>query len=99
MKLTALESFSQSLAKASTLSYAAGTADFDGKFCDCFVLTWKTCPTHSPTTFDTSAVNNFAKDAVDEINENSNLEQAKLAISQAKSNLDLIVKYLEAGSV
>ncbi|CAJ1941181.1 unnamed protein product [Cylindrotheca closterium] len=71
--VAALESFSQSLSKASSLSYTAGVADFD-------------------------AVNNFPKDAVDDTNENSNLEQAKLAISQAKDNLDLIVKYLEAGS-
>jgi len=35
---------------------------------------------------------------VDDTNENSNLEQAKTAISQAKDNLDQIVKYLEAGS-
>lgn len=42
-----------------------------------------------------SAVNNFSKDEVDETNENSNLEQAKDAISQAKGNLDLIVKMLE----
>jgi hypothetical protein len=31
---------------------------------------------------------------VDETNENSNLEQAKAAISQAKGNLDQIVKML-----
>jgi hypothetical protein len=41
------------------------------------------------------AVNNFSKDAVDETNENSNLEQAREAISQAKGNLDQIVKMLD----
>lgn len=65
-----LENFSQSYSKASSLSYAAGTADFD-------------------------SVNNFSKDAINDTNSNSNLEQAKEAIAQAKGNLDTIVGMLQ----
>lgn len=67
---TELENFSQSYSKASSLSYAAGTADFD-------------------------SVNNFSKDAINDTNSNSNLEQAKEAITQAKGNLDTIVGMLQ----
>ena len=64
------ENFSQALSKASSLSYAAGIADFD-------------------------SVNNFAKEDVDNTNANSNLEQSREAISQAKGHLDKIVAMLQ----
>jgi hypothetical protein len=41
------------------------------------------------------AVNNFSKDAIDETKEDSNLEQARDAISQARGNLDDIINMLE----
>jgi hypothetical protein len=44
---------------------------------------------------DFDAVNNFAKEEADNINVDSNLEQAKEAISQAKSSLDGIVRMLQ----
>jgi hypothetical protein len=44
---------------------------------------------------DFDAVNTFAKEAADDTNANSNLEQAKEAISQAKSSLDRIVNMLQ----
>jgi hypothetical protein len=59
------ESLSQSLAKAASLSYTAGTADFD-------------------------SMNNFAKGDTDRKSD-SNLEQAKRAIQDAKGSLDRIV--------
>jgi hypothetical protein len=59
------------MAKASSLSYAAGVADFD-------------------------SVNNFNKE--DQVtNSNSNLEQSRLAIKEAKSSLDKIVGFLRKG--
>ena len=68
---TEMEAFAQAMAKASSLSYAAGVADFD-------------------------SVNNFAKDE-QVTNSNSNLEQSKLAIQEAKGNLDKIVGFLKKG--
>jgi hypothetical protein len=44
---------------------------------------------------DFDAVNNFAKEEADNTNANSNLEQAKEAISQAKSSLGRIVSMLQ----
>ena len=68
--LIEFENFSQALSRASSLSYAAGIADFD-------------------------SVNNFAKEDVDNTNANSNLEQSREAISQAKGHLDKIVAMLQ----
>lgn len=39
-------------------------------------------------------MNNFSKDAVDDTNANSNLEQARDAIFECKSSLDRIIKML-----
>jgi hypothetical protein len=65
-----LENFSQSYSRASSLSYAAGVADFD-------------------------SVNNFSKDDANKArNSNSNLEQTKEAIQEAKSSLDRLVNIL-----
>ncbi len=65
---TQVENFQNAISRASSLSYAAGIADFD-------------------------SVNNFEKDSkVSE--ENSNLEQARKAIGEAKTSIDQIVQYL-----
>lgn len=58
-----MESFQQNMAKASSLSYTAGTADFD-------------------------AVNNFDKQDADNLKQDSNLEQSRRAIADAKNSLD-----------
>lgn len=68
-----LESFSQAYSRASSLSYAAGVADFD-------------------------SVNNFSKEEADDgsfDDVNSNLNQSKVAIAQAKASLDVIVALLQ----
>jgi hypothetical protein len=45
---------------------------------------------------DFDAVNNFSKDEAKDVrNENSNLEQTKRAIAEAKSNLDQMVSILQ----
>jgi hypothetical protein len=44
---------------------------------------------------DFDSVNNFSKADSDNINENSNLEQTRAAIGEAKSNLDRIVAMLQ----
>jgi hypothetical protein len=44
---------------------------------------------------DFDSVNNFAKEDSDIVNVNSNLEQAKEAITQAKTHLDTIVGLLQ----
>lgn len=68
---TQVENFQNAISRASSLSYAAGIADFD-------------------------SVNNFEKDSKKEdgLEENSNLEQARKAIGEAKVSIDLIVQYL-----
>ena len=66
---TQVEIFQNAISRASSLSYAAGIADFD-------------------------SVNNFEKDSQNTLEENSNLEQARKAIGEAKSSIDLIVQYL-----
>lgn len=67
--VTELESFSQSLSRAASLSYTAGTADFD-------------------------SMNSFSKGERGNRNENSNLEQARKAIMEAKSSIDRMVSLL-----
>jgi hypothetical protein len=44
---------------------------------------------------DLDSVNNFSKDDADKINKNSNLEQTRAAIGEAKSNLDRIVDMVQ----
>jgi hypothetical protein len=63
-----LELLSQSLSRASSLSYMAGTADLD-------------------------SMNNFdkSKASQDQRNVDSNLEQSRRAIQDAKSSLDRIL--------
>jgi hypothetical protein len=63
------ERFLQSLSKAISLSYAAGSADVD-------------------------SVNNFGKEDTNNTNQNSNLEQARQAIVEAKTSLDRILSVL-----
>ena len=63
-----MELFQQSMSKAASLSYTAGTADFD-------------------------SVNNFNKGEQNQ-KEDSNLEQARRAIVEAKTSLDRIVSLL-----
>jgi hypothetical protein len=46
---------------------------------------------------DFDSVNNFSKAEADNINKNSNLEQTRSAIGEAKSNLDRIVAMLQKG--
>ena len=65
-----MESFQQSMARAASLSYTAGIADFD-------------------------SVNNFAKDDKNR-KEDSNLEQARRAIVDAKTSLDHMVGMLDS---
>jgi len=66
-----MESFQQSMAKAASLSYTAGTADFD-------------------------SVNNFEKERAGDRKEDSNLEQARRAIVEAKTSLDRMAGMLES---
>jgi hypothetical protein len=63
-----LEFFAQSMSRASSLSYMAGTADLD-------------------------SMNNFDKSMAsqDQRNADSNLEQSRRAIQDAKSSLDRIL--------
>eukprot|EP00542_Grammatophora_oceanica_P013050 CAMPEP_0194029894 /NCGR_PEP_ID=MMETSP0009_2-20130614/3528_1 /TAXON_ID=210454 /ORGANISM="Grammatophora oceanica, Strain CCMP 410" /LENGTH=237 /DNA_ID=CAMNT_0038669713 /DNA_START=57 /DNA_END=770 /DNA_ORIENTATION=+ len=68
--VTASEAFSQALAKATSLAYAAGQ-DFDSQ-------------------------NNFEKGDSDR-NDNSNLEQSRRAIEEAKKAIDGIVGMLQSG--
>jgi hypothetical protein len=63
------ELFLQSLSKAISLSYAAGSADVD-------------------------SVQNFGKEDTNNTNQNSNLEQARQAIVEAKTSLDKIISVL-----
>lgn len=60
--LPAVESFSQALSRATSLSYTAVVSDFD-------------------------SVNNFAKDDSTNLNDGSNLEQARRAIEEANLSL------------
>lgn len=69
---TDVEQFSQSMSRASALSFMSSTADFD-------------------------AVNNFEKnDRI--VNENSNLEQARRAIVEARTAMDRILELLESAA-
>lgn len=68
-----VETFSQALSRASSLSYAAGIADFD-------------------------SVNNFEKGKERETGEDTNLEQARRAIGEAKLSIDKVVTLLRIGA-
>lgn len=67
---SSVENFQNAVSRASSSSYAAGTADFD-------------------------SMNNFEKGTKGSPSkENSNLEQSRKAIIEAKDSIDIIVKYL-----
>ena len=71
---TQVENFQNAISRASSLSYAAGIADFD-------------------------SVNNFEKETKGSPSqENSNLEQARGAIIEAKASIDKIVTFLQEGT-
>eukprot|EP00566_Odontella_aurita_P017837 CAMPEP_0113600236 /NCGR_PEP_ID=MMETSP0015_2-20120614/42597_1 /TAXON_ID=2838 /ORGANISM="Odontella" /LENGTH=260 /DNA_ID=CAMNT_0000508475 /DNA_START=88 /DNA_END=870 /DNA_ORIENTATION=+ /assembly_acc=CAM_ASM_000160 len=66
-----VEKFSQAISRASSLSYAAGVADFD-------------------------SVNNFEKGKERETGDDTNLEQARRAVGEAKGSIDKVVGLLRS---
>lgn len=53
---------------------------------------------HTAGIADFDSVNNFSKEEADSVGDtNSNLNQARVAIGQAKSSLDVIVSLLQKG--
>jgi len=96
-----VESFSRAISRASSLSYAAGMADLNSvnnfaKDEDPNAIAPTSTATITTTT-PTSTVTNTTATPTVQTPEDSNLEQARTAVVDAKGNIDRILKFLNGG--